>query len=149
MPNQRFDVLGLGNAIVDVIAPVDDDFLAKAQLRKGAMQLVDEAQALALYDAMGATMIVSGGSAANTIAGLASFGAKGAFVGKVRADEAGNAFTFIGGHSCHKDERLDVRIAHRGIGNNRSTIRVAHGDDRTRNTLKDSRSVFGIAMEAT
>ena len=92
MPNQQFDVLGLGNAIVDVIAPVDDDFLAKAQLRKGAMQLVDEEQALALYDAMGATMIVSGGSAANTIAGLASFGAKGAFVGKVRADEAGHAF---------------------------------------------------------
>ena len=62
MPNQRYDVLGLGNAIVDVIAPVDDDFLAKAQLRKGAMQLVDEDQALALYDAMGATMIVSGGT---------------------------------------------------------------------------------------
>ncbi len=56
------------------------------------MQLVDEAQALALYDAMGATIIVSGGSAANTIAGLASFGAEGAFVGKVRADEAGHAF---------------------------------------------------------
>jgi sugar/nucleoside kinase (ribokinase family) len=92
MSNQRYDVLGLGNAIVDVIAPVDDDFLAKAQLRKGAMQLVDEEQALALYDAMGATMIVSGGSAANTIAGLASFGGKGAFVGKVRADEAGHAF---------------------------------------------------------
>jgi sugar/nucleoside kinase (ribokinase family) len=57
------------------------------------MQLVDEARALALYDEMGAGMIVSGGSAANTIAGLASLGGKGAFVGKVRADEAGKAFT--------------------------------------------------------
>jgi sugar/nucleoside kinase (ribokinase family) len=92
MTVHRFDVLGLGNAIVDVIAPVDDDFLIKAQLRKGAMQLVDETQAQSLYDAMGATTIVSGGSAANTIAGLASFGGKGAFVGKVRADEAGHAF---------------------------------------------------------
>lgn len=93
MQNSQFDVLGLGNAIVDVIAPVDDDFIVKANLRKGAMQLVDEDQALSLYNAMGATVIVSGGSAANTIAGLASFGAKGAFVGKVRADEAGQAFT--------------------------------------------------------
>ena len=50
MSNQRYDVLGLGNAIVDVIAPVDDDFLAKSQLRKGGMQLVDEEQALALYE---------------------------------------------------------------------------------------------------
>ena len=92
MAAYKFDVMGLGNAIVDVIAPVDEDFLIGARLRKGAMQLVDEAQAEALYDAMGATTIVSGGSAANTIAGVASFGGKGAFVGKVRADEAGHAF---------------------------------------------------------
>ena len=72
--------------------PVDDDFLVQAKLRKGAMQLVDEQQAQSLYDSMGATTIVSGGSAANTIAGLASFGGSGAFVGKVRADEAGHAF---------------------------------------------------------
>jgi sugar/nucleoside kinase (ribokinase family) len=88
-----FDVLALGNAIVDVLAPVDDSFLVAHGLRKGGMQLVDEARALALYDAMGATTIVSGGSAANTVAGLASFGAKAAFLGKVRDDEAGHAFT--------------------------------------------------------
>ncbi|MCW2284427.1 adenosine kinase [Rhodoblastus acidophilus] len=91
--SQNFDVLALGNAIVDVLAPVDDDFIVAQGLRKGGMQLIDEAQALALYDAMGATTIVSGGSAANTVAGLASFGAKAAFVGKVRDDEAGHAFT--------------------------------------------------------
>lgn len=89
----NLDVLALGNAIVDVLAPVDDTFLVAHGLRKGAMQLVDEARALALYDAMGATTIVSGGSAANTVAGLASFGAKTAFIGKVRDDEAGRAFT--------------------------------------------------------
>jgi len=91
--SQNFDVLALGNAIVDVLAPVDDDFIVAQGLRKGGMQLIDEARALALYDAMGATTIVSGGSAANTVAGLASFGAKAAFVGKVRDDEAGHAFT--------------------------------------------------------
>jgi adenosine kinase len=93
MSTQSFDVLALGNAIVDVLAPVDDDFIVAQGLRKGGMQLVDEEQALALYDAMSATTIVSGGSAANTVAGLASFGARAAFVGKVRDDEAGHAFT--------------------------------------------------------
>ena len=91
--SNHFDVLALGNAIVDVLAPVDDSFLVAHGLRKGGMQLVDEARALALYDAMGATTIVSGGSAANTVAGLASFGARAAFLGKVRDDEAGHAFT--------------------------------------------------------
>ena len=90
--SSTFDVLALGNAIVDVLAPSMTISVAQG-LRKGGMQLVDEARALALYDAMGATTIVSGGSAANTVAGLASFGAKAAFVGKVRDDEAGHAFT--------------------------------------------------------
>ncbi len=92
MSAQHFDVLGLGNAIVDVIASVDEEFLIAAGLHKGSMQLVDEERAQWLYDAMGATTIVSGGSAANTIAGLASLGGVGAFVGKVAADEAGRAF---------------------------------------------------------
>jgi sugar/nucleoside kinase (ribokinase family) len=92
MSTHQFDVLGLGNAIVDVIAPVDDEFIVSAGLRKGAMQLVDEQRAQWIYDAMSATKIISGGSAANTIAGLASLGGKGAFVGKVAADEAGRAF---------------------------------------------------------
>jgi adenosine kinase len=91
--SSTFDVLALGNAIVDVLAPVDDDFIVAQGLRRGGMQLVDEARALALYDAMGATTIISGGSAANTVAGLASFGNTAAFVGKVRNDEAGHAFT--------------------------------------------------------
>src|ERR1700694_4308982 len=75
MAATRFEVLGIGNAIVDVIARTDDDFLAKQKMRKGTMQLIDEAQAAGIYDAMGPAVEVSGGSAANTIGGVASLGA--------------------------------------------------------------------------
>src|SRR5262249_17459118 len=85
----RFDVLGLGNAIVDVIARTDDAFLAKQKMRKGTMRLIDEAQAAGLYDAMGPAVEVSGGSAANTIVGAASLGARAAFIGKAKDDELG------------------------------------------------------------
>jgi len=88
----RYDILGFGNAIVDVIARADDDLLAKHNLNKGAMQLVDEATAQVLYDAMGQTTVVSGGSAANTIIGAASFGCRTAFVGRVKADDPGKMF---------------------------------------------------------
>ncbi|MFV0279657.1 MAG: adenosine kinase [Rhodoblastus sp.] len=87
-----FDVVGIGNAIVDVIARAEDDFLVSHGLHKGAMTLVEEAKALNLYEAMGAATIASGGSAANTIAGVASLGGKAAYIGKVRDDEIGHAF---------------------------------------------------------
>ena len=89
MSARRYDVLGLGNAIVDVISRADDDFLVAQGLRKGGMTLIDEARAEQLYAAMGPATIISGGSAANTIIGLASLGGKGAFIGKVKADELG------------------------------------------------------------
>jgi adenosine kinase len=92
MAATRFDVLGIGNAIVDVLARTDDDFLAKQKMRKGAMQLIDESQAGRIYDAMGPAVEVSGGSAANTIVGAASLGARTAFVGKVKDDELGRVF---------------------------------------------------------
>jgi adenosine kinase len=92
MAAPRFDVLGIGNAIVDVIARTEDDFLHAHKMRKGAMQLIDEAQAGAIYDAMGPAVEVSGGSAANTIVGVASLGAGAAFVGKVKDDELGTVF---------------------------------------------------------
>src|ERR1700704_3082700 len=88
----RTDVLGIGNAIVDVIARADDDFLARQNMRKGAMALIDEAQATSLYDAMGPAVEVSGGSAANTIVGGAGLGGRAAFVGKVKDDEFGRTF---------------------------------------------------------
>jgi len=92
MAATRFEVLGIGNAIVDVIARTDDDFLARQKMRKGTMQLIDEAQAAGIYDAMGPAVEVSGGSAANTIVGVASLGARAAFIGKVKDDELGRVF---------------------------------------------------------
>ena len=87
-----YDVAAIGNAIVDVIAPCDDAFLAANGLTKGAMMLVDPVQSAALYSKMSQAVEASGGSAANTIAGLASFGGRGAFMGKVADDELGRTF---------------------------------------------------------
>ena len=93
MSAPQYDVLGIGNAIVDVIARTEDDFLVKHGMHKGAMALIDEARAAAIYDSMGPAIESSGGSGANTIAGVASFGARAAFVGKVKNDTLGEAFT--------------------------------------------------------
>jgi sugar/nucleoside kinase (ribokinase family) len=92
MPSARFDVLGIGNAIVDVIARTEEDFLLKQGMHKGTMALIDEARAQAIYDAMGPAIETSGGSAANTIVGLASLGSRSAFIGKVKDDELGRTF---------------------------------------------------------
>ena len=94
---RRFDVLGIGNAIVDVIAHADDAFLAGNGLAKGAMTLIDAATAEDLYARMGMAVESSGGSAANTIAGLSSLGGRGAFIGKVRNDQLGGIFA----HDIH------------------------------------------------
>ena len=88
----QYDVLGIGNAIVDVIARTDDDFLAAQKMHKGAMVLIDEERADKLYAAMGPAVEISGGSAANTIVGVASLGGRSAFVGKVRDDSLGDVF---------------------------------------------------------
>src|SRR5580765_196977 len=87
-----YDVAAIGNAIVDVIAPADDAFLAAHALDKGAMMLVDAAQSAALYAKMAAGVETSGGSAGNTIAGVASFGGKAAYLGKVANDQLGRVF---------------------------------------------------------
>ena len=92
MTSPRYDVLGIGNAIVDVIARAEDDFLIKQNMQKGGMALIDEGRAKSIYEAMGPATESSGGSAANTIAGVASFGAKAAFVGKTRDDKLGKVF---------------------------------------------------------
>ncbi len=92
MTETKFDVIGVGNAIVDVISPCDDAFLKAREIEKGAMTLIDEGQAEALYAAMAPGKEVSGGSAANTLAGIASFGARGAYIGKVADDELGEIF---------------------------------------------------------
>ena len=93
MTTAHYDVLGIGNAIVDVIARAEEDFLLAQGMRKGAMALIDEARAQAIYDAMGPALEMSGGSAANTVVGLASLGARAGFIGKVKADGLGGAFS--------------------------------------------------------
>jgi sugar/nucleoside kinase (ribokinase family) len=93
MTSATYDVIGVGNAIVDVLSPTEDDFLTRHGLDKGMMTLIDTDQAAALYDAMGPGIEVSGGSAANTLAGIASFGGNGAYLGKVRNDTLGGVFS--------------------------------------------------------
>jgi sugar/nucleoside kinase (ribokinase family) len=92
MAPTRFDVIGVGNAIVDVIATADDAFLGEHGIEKGAMTLIDEPRAKTLYEAMGPGQEVSGGSAANTLAGVASLGGRGAYIGKVADDQLGEIF---------------------------------------------------------
>ena len=92
MSGKKIDVLGIGNAIVDVIARHDDAFLDQHGLVKGSMQLVDEAGALSLYDKIGPGIEISGGSAANTIAGITSLGGSAGYIGKVATDQIGDVF---------------------------------------------------------
>lgn len=89
---ELYDVAAIGNAIVDVIAPATDDFITEQQLDKGAMMLVDEATSAALYAKMAAGIETSGGSAGNTIAGVASLGGRAAYFGKVAKDQLGEVF---------------------------------------------------------
>jgi len=96
VPGIRYDVVGIGNALVDVIAHADDDFIVKHDLVKGSMTLVDTDRALYLYQALGGAIEMSGGSAANTMCGIASFGGTAAYIGKVSDDELGRVF----GHDC-------------------------------------------------
>ncbi len=92
MTQPRYDVLAIGNAIVDVISDADDAFIAAQNLNKGGMTLIDAERAQSLYDAMGPGREISGGSAANTLAGLARLGHKTAFIGQVAQDQLGDVF---------------------------------------------------------
>ncbi|MEY4339208.1 MAG: hypothetical protein RLZ14_1058 [Actinomycetota bacterium] len=88
----KYDVVGVGNALVDVIAHADDQFIAQHELVKGSMTLVDTDRALYLYRALGTAVEMSGGSAANTMTGVASLGGTAAYVGKVSNDDLGQVF---------------------------------------------------------
>jgi sugar/nucleoside kinase (ribokinase family) len=88
----RLDVLAIGNAIVDVIAAADDDFLAREGLDKGSMRLIDADEATRLYDHMGPAREISGGSAGNTAAGVAMLGGRAGFVGQVADDQLGEVY---------------------------------------------------------
>src|SRR6476660_2680795 len=131
MTSVQYDVLGIGNAIVDVIAQTEEDFLVKHGMQTGARTLIDEARAAKIYEAMGPTIESSGGSAANTIVGVASFGARAAFVGKVKDDTLGKAF-------AHDIRATGVAFttpqASNGPSTARSYILVTPDGERTMNT---------------
>lgn len=125
------DVLGVGNAIVDIIAQADEAFLEAHGMAKGGMALIDEARAHALYAAMGSAIEASGGSAANTIAGVASFGGRAAFIGKVRDDEFGQIF----GHDLTSlGVRFTTPAATDGAATARCLVLVTPDAQRTMNT---------------
>src|ERR1700731_505409 len=93
MTSAKYDVLGIGNAIFDVLVQTDEGFLATHGMTKGGMSLIDEARAASIYRDMGPATKMSGGSAANTIVGIASFGARAAYVGKVKNDQIAKIYT--------------------------------------------------------
>jgi len=118
MSQLTLDVVGIGNAIVDIIASADDAFLETHAMSKGGMMLVDEQRAEAIYALMGPTMISSGGSAGNTIAGIASLGGRTGYIGKVRDDEFGHAFR----HDITAPERSSARRRRRRDRRPRSAL---------------------------
>jgi sugar/nucleoside kinase (ribokinase family) len=93
MADAKYDVLGVGNAIFDVLVKTDEAFLASHGMTKGSMALIDEDRAAAIYRDMGPATEMSGGSGANTIVGISSLGARAAFVGKVKDDQIGKLYS--------------------------------------------------------
>ena len=137
-----YDVVGIGNAIVDIIARCDDAFLSKHDLAKGFMRLIPAGEAGRLYEAMGPAIERSGGSAANTIAGLASFGAKCGFIGRVAADQFGGIFR----HDIRSlGVAYDTPPADDGEPTARCLIFVTPDGERTMNTFLGASVSFSAA----
>lgn len=137
----RFDVVGIGNALVDVIAHADDRFLTDYDLVKGSMTLIETDRAVELYRALSGAVEMSGGSAANTMTGVASFGGRAAYIGKVDGDDLGQVFghdlkavgvAFHGGGSSH------------GTPTGRCVIVVTPDAERTMNTYLGVSSFLGV-----
>ncbi len=132
MTDKTYDVVGIGNAIVDIIARCDEGFLSKHDLAKGFMRLIDADDANRLYEAMGPAVERSGGSVANSIAGLASFGAKCGFIGRVAADQFGGIFR----HDIRSlGVAYDTLPAADGAPTARCLILVTPDGERTMNTF--------------
>ena len=131
MTSGVLDAVGIGNAIVDVLSHADDEFLVRHGLAKGTMTLIDAARAHRLYEEMGPAVECSGGSAANTMAGLAAFGARAAFVGKVCDDQLGAIFS----HDLHAvGVEFDGPAVDAGAATARCLILVTPDAQRTMNT---------------
>lgn len=136
----RFDILGIGNAIVDVLAPVDEAFLSRHDMHKGAMRLIDADAAEQLYRAMPEGQETSGGSAANTCAVAAAMGARVAYLGQVAADALGSTFrTDIGAAGVH----FPTPPLEGGAPTARCLIMVTPDGQRTMNTFLGACVAFG------
>ena len=137
----EFDVAGIGNALVDVIAHADDDFIATHELVKGSMTLIETERAVELYRALGSAVEMSGGSAANTMCGVASLGGRATYLGKVSDDDLGEVF----GHDL-----LAVGVSFRpgapadGVPTGRCIIVVTPDAQRTMNTFLGVSSLLCI-----
>jgi len=137
-----FDVCAVGNAIVDVLSPCDDAFLAAHALTPGSMQLVDETQSAALYEAMAAGVEASGGSAGNTVAGVGSFGGRAAYIGKVAPDTLGQVFSHdIRAAGVH----FDTPVLDGGAGTGRCLINVTPDGQRTMCTFLGAANQLSVA----
>src|SRR6476661_69576 len=131
MTSAKYDVLGIGNAIFDILVQTDERFLKDHGMVKGGMALIDEARAASIYRDMGPAVEMSGGSAANTIVGVASLGARAAFVGKVRDDQIGGLYT----HDIRAaGVAFETRPASDGPATGCSYILVTPDGERTMNT---------------
>ena len=125
---KTYDVVGIGNAIVDVLVQANDDLIDNFELTKGTMALVDEAQAERLYASVGPGLETSGGSAANTLAGVAQLGGRAGFIGRVRNDQLGGIFT----HDIRSvGARFDTPAATEGPSTARCLILVTPDAQRT------------------
>jgi sugar/nucleoside kinase (ribokinase family) len=140
MAEAKYDVLGIGNAIFDVLVQTDEKFLADHGMTKGGMSLIDEARATSIYRDMGPATEMSGGSAANTIVGIANFGARAAYVGKVKDDQIGRLYS----HDIRAAKvAFETRPAADGPATGCSYILVTPDGERTMNTY------LGAAQDLT
>ena len=140
MTAAKYDVLGIGNAIFDVLVQTDEGFLSRHGMTKGGMALIDEARASAIYRDMGPATEMSGGSAANTIVGIASLGARAAYVGKVKDDQIGRLYV----HDIRAaGVAFETKPASGGPATGCSYILVTPDGERTMNTY------LGAAQELT
>jgi sugar/nucleoside kinase (ribokinase family) len=140
MTTTKYDVLGIGNAIFDVLVQTDEGFLGRHGMTKGGMALIDEARAASIYRDMGPATEMSGGSGANTIVGIAGLGARAAFVGKVRDDQIGRLYA----HDIRAaGVAFETVAASGGPATGCSYILITPDGERTMNTY------LGAAQELT
>ena len=142
MTDTKFGVVGIGNAIVDIIARCDEAFLSNHGMEKGFMQLISAVQAEALYGDVGTAIEQSGGSAANTCAGIASFGGKCAFIGRVAGDQFGTVFA----HDIRAiGVAYDTPSSDAGLPTARCLVLVTPDGERTMNTFLGASTQLGAS----